>query len=206
MSCSMMISRYGRGATSGFRSLAALGRGQPCCRLVEQDEAGGAGKRECDLELSLLDHAQFRDQCSLTADRCTLRSVSAACKCVVRAWTQRRKSTADTPRQAQKTFPYREAGKQRYLVGAAQAAPDTFIGRKWVMSSPKSGWCRRRRKVAGDAIEQRGLGRAVGAEHGAAFHRADRDGDVGQRASAPNSRVTRAAPARRRNRSRKAWR
>src|SRR5580698_979279 len=37
------------------------------------------------------------------------------------------------------------------------------------------------RKVAGDAVEQRGLAGTVGAEHGAAFAGTYGDGDVGER-------------------------
>ena len=44
-----------------FDQFAPLGRGKPCGRFVEQDEARGAGERERDLELSLLAMREFRD-------------------------------------------------------------------------------------------------------------------------------------------------
>jgi len=105
-------------------------------------------------------------------------------KCVVRARAQRRKSSAGNAAAGEVDIvPHRQAGEQRrYLVGTAQAAPDTFVGREVgdVLAEEADG-AGGRRKIAGHAIEQRGLAGAVGAEHGAAFSRANREGDVGQR-------------------------
>ena len=76
-----------------------------------------------------------------------------------------------------------QARKQRGdLIGAAQAAPDALIGREGGdVLAEEPDRARARQEISGDAVEQRRLAGAVGAEHRATLARPHRQRDIGQR-------------------------
>src|SRR5262245_1661784 len=154
-------------------------------RLVTQAETRCAGQRQGDLELALLSVAQLPHQA--VADILQVHGLDQAlCRLqqgVTGARADQRKAPArDAAAGEIDVVEHRQAGEQRRnLVGAAQAAADTFVW--WKMSyvlAKEANGTRGRRKVAGDAVEQRRLAGAVGAEHGAALAGTYVDSDVGQ--------------------------
>src|SRR5262245_4731755 len=168
-----------------FDQLLPLGRRQAGCRLIEQNEARRAGERERDFELALLAVAQFRNTLILHIRQMYRldESERRLHQSVVAPRPQHREASArDAPAGEIDVVDHREAGEQRRnLVGAAQAAANALVRReaRHVLAEEADG-AGTRREVARDAIKERGLAGAVGAEHGAALARAYAQCNVGQ--------------------------
>ena len=130
--------------------------------------------------------ASSATRCSLTGVRCTawISVLGGMHQRVVAARTKQRKASARNAAAGEiDIVVHRQAGEQRgNLVGAAQAAADALVGRKVgdVLAEEADG-AGGRREIAGDAVEQRGLARAVRAEHRAPLAGPHRHGHVGQR-------------------------
>src|SRR5260370_38990448 len=143
-----------------------LGRRKPGGRLVEQYEARRARKRQGDRELTLLAVGEFRRQPG--PDRREVNRLDQVFrrldKRVIAARPDNRIPAArDAATREIDVVEDGNAGEERgNLIGAAQSATDSLVGRKCghvlaEKSDRSRGWW----KVAGDAVEKRRLACAV---------------------------------------------
>ena len=170
--------------------IGALGRRQPRRGFVEQHEARRAGQRQRDLELALLAIGEFADQAVLFVGQVHGLDQQFRCEheCIVGAGPEQRETVSRNTAAGQiDVVHHAQPGEERgYLVGAAQAPADALMGRedRYILAK-KPDQARRGQKIPGDAVEQRGLARAIRAENGppfARFHRKRHVRDCGQRA------------------------
>src|SRR5262245_40772953 len=168
---------------------ALLGR-EAGGRLVEQDEAGRAGQRQGDLELALLAVAEFAYQpiAHLLQVHGLDQVLGRLQEGVAGARADQREAPArDAAAGEIDVVEHGEAGEQRGdLVGAAQAAADALVRRevRHVLAEEADG-AGVRREVACDAVEERGLTGAVGAQHGAALAGAYIESYIGESGQRP---------------------
>ena len=147
---------------------------------------GAPGERERDFQLALLTVGELGDAALLHRGQMHRldQIVGRLHQRVVAARTKRREAAARNAAAGKVDVVVNgEPRKQRgNLIGAPKAAADALKGRKvghvLAEESDRAGG---RRKIAGDAVEERGFAGAVGAEHRAPLAGAHRQRDVGQR-------------------------
>src|SRR6202790_2633990 len=153
-----------------LHQFASLGRRQTGGRFVEQDETRRAGKRERDFKLALLTVGELGYPATLHRGQMHRldQIVGRLHQRVVAARPKWREAAARNATAGEVDVVVNvQARKQRgNLIGAPKAAADALIRRKvghvLAEEADRAGG---RGKIAGDAVEQRGLPSPVGAEH-----------------------------------------
>ena len=165
--------------------IATLVRRQARRRLVEQDEARRAGERQRNFELALLTMRQFADESIGNRFEVNERDEirHRLHDGVARPRADEREAAARDAAAGQiNVLANGEVGEQqRDLVGATKSAADAFVRRQPChVLAEKTHRSRRRRKIAGHAIEQRRFAGTVRSEHGAPLARPHAERDIDQ--------------------------